>query len=295
MSCKGVKTILFVLCFCSIATTVSCSNTPTFKEAAQITGNLVISDSVFSDRFDLTEMLEYELIAPKNKQAVVEANIVFQGCMFEKSFVAYKQKDNYRHTVMFKRNLVFIDCIFQDSVDLSNVTIEGDLICENSKFAGAVLLNNSWLKGLNNNLKKTTFYSKLNLSGATIDNKISFFNAVFENQSIFYRTTFRGYVNFGGAEFQAYSSFENANYTAYADYSKARFKENVSFDNAKFGLETSFMQSEFSKKTSYEGACFLGHADFRGCVFSTPVKLVAEQFALELPNELKNTKKDEKD
>ena len=81
--------------------------------------SILITDKEFNSPIDFTEITEQILISENIFQVNIKVPVTFKNCVFKKPVIAYKKGSSNEVIVSaFWGNLSFIDCVFEDQVNL---------------------------------------------------------------------------------------------------------------------------------------------------------------------------------
>jgi len=224
--------------------------------------DLLLVDQIVNENIDLTKCLDFKLIEPGKKVAVVHSNVVFVNCMF-KDFICYRLDDDVTYTVVFKGRLKFINCVFNGTFDVSSAVVEDEFSVQKSVFAAPFNMNFLWVKGREASLSEAVFNQPFSGSNAVIDNHLNCFKSTFKEHVYFQNSHIKGNANFSGAELMAYSAFDHTHFGMGATFNKALFHEKVNFNYAHFIGLSSFDDAQFKEQLSIKHTHFIGRCSFK--------------------------------
>lgn len=181
--------------------------------------DVVLENKTIRGDLDLTQSGEAVLQHEGLKFVFIIGSLSFRNCEFLGRVITSKTNDSGQVTACdFQKNFSFVNCIFQNEVQLRASAIDG--ICN---FQGS-----SFLKGISMeelNVGKTTYFTKAVFRGET-----NMQNCVFSQKADFFETSFEENVSFQGTNFLLETSFNVAKFYKYADFSVCTFHHNSFFN-----------------------------------------------------------------
>ncbi|MGM0375643.1 MAG: pentapeptide repeat-containing protein [Bacteroidota bacterium] len=241
---------------------------PFSSESLQKGENIVIKGETFNEDIDLTEILEFHPSVPGVMKAVVKGDVVFEKCNFYK-FLLSSKKEGKTYMIEFRGDVVFDECLFRDTVDFSNVVINGDFHAGTTEFSALAKFNYAWFKGRNNNFTDAGFYNKALFNGSIFDNRTRFFKTEFKDAAMFQSVVFKGHSFWGAARFNGYTEFGKSRFIQDLDMSEVLFSGRTNFNHMNCLMTARFNNAEFAENVDFSGATFYQDAEFYDSIFES--------------------------
>ncbi len=218
-------------------------------------GDIVVKDRNFEEDLDLTGILEFKAAAPGVMKAEVTGQVVFENCQFYK-FIASKRVNGVTYIVEFRKDVVFNDCVFRDTMNMDYVMVEGDFFAGSCEFLGPASFDNAWFKGRNAILSGSVFYDKARFINAVFENKTRFFKTEFSEAAMFQSAVFKGASFWGAASFQKYAEFGKSRFLMDLDLGEATFKGTANFNDMVVLLDANLSGSSFAHDVDFSKVRF---------------------------------------
>lgn len=222
--------------------------------------DIIVVDNVFDDDINLVQLLDYNNQLPGNKVATITQNVVFVNCMFQ-SITASEFNNNQLKSIVFNKQVVFKNCIFNGDLDLSYAQFNDNFHLTDCKVSGSLNLKSTWFRGRSANFRQTEIFCKSKMTNVIFENQCNFRQSLFHQNVQFQNSVFKGDAFFGGATFEDYAGFENTRFYGRANFDKTIFNKAV-FDDAVFLIEATFNNVEFNNQASFINARFIGKSYF---------------------------------
>ncbi|MFF9116247.1 pentapeptide repeat-containing protein [Streptomyces massasporeus] len=160
-------------------------------------------------------------------------------------------------------NLVqFSGAQFLTSVDLSQMSFQGDCLFDNATFHESVTFERSSFQSSGSFLR-CKFLDAANFSGSHIGS-IDFSEALFKSAD-FSKISYAASLNFHEATFSDFVTFEQS-HIGYAHFTHTKFHQSR-FWSTTFTQSPAFNEAQFSDHASFEKAAFEGGAEFAKATF----------------------------
>lgn len=183
---------------------------------------LVIENQTIDTALDFTNILQQTLVSDGIYEVQVKGPITFKNCTFTKPVIAYKKTANGIVNTNFHANVSFLECVFEEEVNMRGMTVYGKT-----------------------NFSKSIFHKKAVFEESSLFQKAYFLNCRFDEELRFQNTVFFQFANFLRTEFNKVSSFQSVQFRddaqmgdtefyGYADFSLTEFSGNALFNYAKF-------------------------------------------------------------
>ena len=208
--------------------------------------DITIKNATILGNIDFTSSSEENLDGPHLIRNHVRSSVNFLNCTFKGKITAQKSETDYSQVTSFNKNITFIGCTFQDTVNFKS-----------SQF-NAIL-----------NIRDSEFQQKTSFEGALFYfNKNYFANNTMSENTDFNMAVFKGEISFLKTQFLKNVNFQMAKFHDIAQFSNTSFHENAEFSLINVNSNIFFNYSEFHKTISFNSAKFMGRTEFTNCKFN---------------------------
>ncbi len=222
--------------------------------------NVVFEDKAFNSDWDFTAELERVAETEGMDRVYVASAITFKKCTFKGKVVAMVNgASGGGVSSYFQKNVSFINCIFEEEVNMRAATFLA--VCS---FQGS-----SFLKGAN--FEECTFMNDAYFNDTKYREETRFQNITAMKKSNWMKARFESNVSFQGATFYNDAQFSTAEFQKYADFTVSVFQNNCFFNYCKFGPQAIFNSSSFSHRVEMLSSSFQ-KIEMRTCLFVLPPK-----------------------
>ncbi|MBK8702501.1 MAG: pentapeptide repeat-containing protein [Saprospiraceae bacterium] len=202
---------------------------------------------VYIEHREIKEDLDFTAIAPTYtatpgaRRAVVSGAVTFVKCQFKGKVTGYRSDPTGTENTatFFAKNITFIECTFEEEVNLRACTVN-DLVC----FTNCFFLKKAIFE--EGDFKDNAIFSKSQFKG-----EARFQNIFFRKKADFLRTEFFERVNFQGAAF-----------ALDAQFSSAKSYKSVDFATVQFNGHTFFNYADLQGQAVFDDAWFKGRCEF---------------------------------
>ncbi len=245
--------------------------------------DIILADKIIIDDLDFTKATSGAEDLKGVFTHYINSSIVFKNCEFKGKIVSYHLEKQNLHRTFFQKNLTFIQCIFEQEVEIKQSTVQG--ICNFSESVFNKILS----------LETSIFYAGIFLDKVTVQGGGRFQNVIcfqdfscmksfFYAMTSFQRAVFKGNIMCVSTEF--YESVDFGLTTMYHDF---LFNYNilpaqVSFNymncrgkyeclNTKFGNRVMFQHAILEKKVKWVDNKIENIVDFSETTFYQQPKI----------------------
>lgn len=199
---------------------------------------------------------EKNLLTPQLVKHEVNSSVIFYNCTFKGNIIAHRTYTDHSEVSEFNKNLTFIECTFQDTVNFTSSDFNDLVNFSGSDFHEFVTFESSCFNYRKNYFDKVRFYKNAMFNLMKVNGNISFFEAIFDDNVIFQLSKFNDPVQFGAAKFNKNSVF-----------SSVKFYDDVFFNYAEFHKKAIFNQSVFKGRAEFIKSKFNHISEFKNCMF----------------------------
>ena len=248
--------------------------------------NIVYKDATIVGDIDFLYSEDFNLETPILQKHHVNSSVLFHNCTFKGKVTAQKQEKELLKISEFNKNITFIKCTFQDTVNFTSSDFNDLVNFSESIFQEFVSFEAGAFNFKKNYFNKSHFQkpAKFNLVFANGD--MNFFETIFDDNVLFQLAKFNNPVNFGASKFNKNADFTSVkffddvffNYSEFlkkVNFNNSVFKARVEFIKVKFNYISEFKDCNFFSKTKYNNSEIIGVFSFENSVFyiSNPEKL----------------------
>lgn len=186
-------------------------------------------------------------------------------------------------TATFQSGLKFVEMMTKSEVDFHGTVIAGDLICDQTEFAGMLDFRSpshypkTHIEG-KGSFNKASFGARPKLSGSVFG-EASFDDVSFTTGATFEETQFKGEASFSNIESKSKGTFEFTNVTADGPvtFDDASFTKSVDLSDTQFRADVTFRGAWFRKSNSLDrfdasNVSFGGRVSFAEAWFMQPAR-----------------------
>lgn len=186
-------------------------------------------------------------------------------------------------TATFQSGLKFVEMMTKSEVDFHGTVIAGDLICDQTEFAGILDFRSpshypkTHIEG-KGSFNETSFGARPKLSGSVFG-EASFNDVSFATGATFEQTHFKGKASFSNIESKSKGTFEFTNVTADGPvtFDDASFTKSVDLSDTQFRADVTFRGAWFRKSNSRDrfdasNVSFGGQVSFAEAWFMQPAR-----------------------
>lgn len=193
------------------------------------------------EELDFTALTPAYTVSPGSKRVKIEGSITFYKCQFKGKITGYRTNSTLTENtaVSFAKNITFIECTFEEEVNLRACTVI-DLAC----FSNCFFLKKA-------NFEECDFRGHAVFAKNQFKEDARFQNVYFGNKADFFRSEFFERFNFQGAVFMLDAQFSSLKSYKSADFATAQFNGHAFFN-----------YSEWQGQAGFEDAWFKGRCEF---------------------------------
>ena len=208
----------------------------------------------------------------------VPGSVTFIECQFTGEVRAFRKEEKSVRQVSFLRNLSFLDCRFEQPVDLRMMVVEGDSRWQKSVFQKEVQLTGATFER-SANFKEADFIGPFQAQDVQFTGRADFMDAVWENTATFQAAQFHQEAQFGVARFLDYVEFNSVWAQRAFLFSYAQFHGRAFFKNARFDDRTEFFKATFHQTASLANSRFAGEVKLQEVAINENLSLEKCRFA----------------
>jgi len=202
--------------------------------------DVLVENQTIDAPLDFLTALPTCSVAPGVLRAEAAGSVTFVKCHFRARVSAFGNMPNGAvTTVVFGKNLTFLDCTFDDEVSFRGCVVR-DLAC----FSGC------------------TFVKKANFESADFADEALFSDCKFQAEARFQNTFFRKKANFMHTEFSQSVNFQGAAFSLDAQFGDLRSYTSADFSTAQFGGHAFFNYAEWNGRAMFDDVWFKGRCEF---------------------------------
>ncbi|HRH84099.1 MAG TPA: pentapeptide repeat-containing protein [Bacteroidia bacterium] len=229
--------------------------------------NIFFENKTINADLNFTSLLQPVVESNGINRCYINSAITFKQCTFKGKLTGYVTDESGKSTMTyFQKSVAFIDCIFEDDVNL-----RGAIFSAPANFQGCSFVKKA-------DFQESHFYTDAFFNETKYREEAYFQNAVFAKKIIFMNSRFESNVYFQNATFYFDSQFSNAEFQKYADFTVCTFQMGVFFNYCKFQQQAIFNSSVFGKR--FEMLKITANkVELRKCYFGFVPKLMQSDFS----------------
>ncbi len=228
--------------------------------------NVYFEDKIFEDEVDFTSYLDKYLVSSGIYQVKTYSSITFKNCTFKKPVISSIKSNNSIVFMLFMDNLTFLDCQFEDVVNLRGSSVYGKTDFTKSIFKKDV------------NFEETNFFQDVHFKSCIFEEELRFQNSFFLQKANFTSSEYGANASFQNTVFNSEIQFNVCKFYKYADFSLIDCRGNTFFNYAEFFQKANFSNGIYGRDFNYTNTVN-SRASFKGSRFMGKVKLFESTFA----------------
>lgn len=252
---------------CATGQKKSTSNEPEMNNQLKSGTNIYFENKTINVDLDFTNLLPAVNESNGINRCYINSAITFKQCTFKGKISGYITETSGKSTMTyFQKSVSFIDCIFDDDVNL-----RGAIFAAPVNFQGCSFVKKT-------DFQECQFYSDAFFNETKYREEAFFQNSVFMKKMILMNARFESNVYFQNSVFYFDAQFSNAEFQKYADFTVCTFQMGAFFNYCKFQQQAIFNSSIFSKRFEILKIT-ANKAELRKCYFGFVPKLMQSDFS----------------
>ena len=249
---------------------------------ATITGDISLIDSISS----VIETME-------STRNYIESPIIFENCTFKGKIIGRINNGKIIRLASVGKNFSFVNCTFQDEIDLQQVDFQGQVMFIDCQFQKETTFAGSNFNFSHNFFSNCKFLNTISFASSRFIGSANFLKTEF-TKSVFQLSVFYSTAQFGATNFNDFTDFISCRFLSSVFFNYAEFQKEVDFSGSEFLSRTEFMNCKFNFLTKFEKSLFLkefklNKAEIKGVFTLSDVIFVTRKPEIESLNIIKGT------
>ncbi len=192
----------------------------------------------------------------------ISSFIIFYNCTFKGKIIGYKKVNDVYKVSNFEKNLTFMNCTFQDTVNFKYADFNGLVNMSKSTFQEFVSFESCNFNFKKNYFSQAKFLKQLRFNLVFARGDINFFEAVFDDNVLFQLSKFNNPVTFSSSKFNKNADFTSCKFYDDIFLNYAEFLKKISFNNTVFKGRTEFIDSKFNFISEFKNCIYFGKTKY---------------------------------